>query len=195
MHDSRRDRRLHPRHENAKGAAPPRGARILSALRPPHPSPSLRVLDRLGDATIVFLSVATPAGKALILFEDGKEDIEKAARSMAERLEEQGRTAIVKSASNVEISESSLPAFSFRGKLRRRPFLRRAGARLQRRQPCGQEDRLLRLLRSSSRMAAHYLRRYRGLGRAFRFRRPSRARGPIGLAQGRAGEFLTRFAR
>ena len=44
-------------------------------------------------------------GKALILFEDGKGDIEREARAIAERLEEQGRSSIIKGASGVEISE------------------------------------------------------------------------------------------
>jgi len=49
--------------------------------------------------------VAENASKALILFEDGKPEIEREARAIADRLEEQGRGAIVKGASGVEISE------------------------------------------------------------------------------------------
>lgn len=49
--------------------------------------------------------MATHGGKALILFEDGKADIEREARTIADRLEEQGRSAIIKGASGVEISE------------------------------------------------------------------------------------------
>ena len=49
--------------------------------------------------------MATHEGKALILYEDGKLDIEREARTIADRLEEQGRDAIVKNASGVEISE------------------------------------------------------------------------------------------
>lgn len=49
--------------------------------------------------------MAENASKALILFEDGKPEIEKEAKAIADRLEEQGRGAIVKGASRVEISE------------------------------------------------------------------------------------------
>ena len=49
--------------------------------------------------------MATHEGKTLVLFEDGKPDIEREARTIADRLEEQGRDAIVKNASGVEISE------------------------------------------------------------------------------------------
>jgi flavorubredoxin len=49
--------------------------------------------------------VATHEGKALILFEDGKPEIERMARAIAERLEDQGRDVATKSASSVEISE------------------------------------------------------------------------------------------
>jgi hypothetical protein len=49
--------------------------------------------------------VATNVSKALILFEDGKPEIEREARAIAERLEEQGRGAAVKGASEVAISE------------------------------------------------------------------------------------------
>jgi len=43
--------------------------------------------------------------KVLILFEDGKPEIEREAMAIAERLEEQGRAASVKSASSVEVTE------------------------------------------------------------------------------------------
>ena len=49
--------------------------------------------------------MATNESKALILYEDGKPDIERMARAIADRLEEQGRDATVKRASEVEISE------------------------------------------------------------------------------------------
>jgi hypothetical protein len=49
--------------------------------------------------------VATHGTKALILFEDGKPEIERQARAIAERLEEQGREVTVKGASSVGISE------------------------------------------------------------------------------------------
>jgi flavodoxin len=49
--------------------------------------------------------VATHEGKALVLFEDGKPEIEKLARVIAERLEDQGREVDVKRASEVGISE------------------------------------------------------------------------------------------
>jgi flavorubredoxin len=55
--------------------------------------------------SIQFQSVATNESAALILFEDGKPEIERAARAIAERLEGQGRGAKVKCASSVEISE------------------------------------------------------------------------------------------
>ena len=44
-------------------------------------------------------------GKALVLYEDGKPEIEKVARGIAERLGDQGREVDVKSASEVGISE------------------------------------------------------------------------------------------
>jgi hypothetical protein len=44
-------------------------------------------------------------GRVLLLFEDGKAEIEKEARAIAERLEELGRTVTVKTASQVSISE------------------------------------------------------------------------------------------
>jgi hypothetical protein len=44
-------------------------------------------------------------GRALVLFEDGKPEIERQARVIAERLEDQGREVLVKSASSVGISE------------------------------------------------------------------------------------------
>jgi flavorubredoxin len=44
-------------------------------------------------------------GGALILFEDGKPEIERQARAIAESLKDQGREVAVKSASSVEISE------------------------------------------------------------------------------------------
>jgi hypothetical protein len=62
-------------------------------------------LDRPSGARILFQSVATIESKALILFEDGKPEMEREARAIAERLDEQGRDASVKSASRVEISE------------------------------------------------------------------------------------------
>jgi hypothetical protein len=43
--------------------------------------------------------------RALVLFEDGKLEIEKQARAIAERLEELGRSVTVKASSSVEISE------------------------------------------------------------------------------------------
>jgi hypothetical protein len=49
--------------------------------------------------------VAKHEGKALILFEDGKPEIERLARAIAERLEDQGRDVAVKCASSVGISE------------------------------------------------------------------------------------------
>jgi hypothetical protein len=49
--------------------------------------------------------VATHEGKALVLFEDGKPEIERQARVIAERLEEQGREVAVNCASSVGISE------------------------------------------------------------------------------------------
>jgi hypothetical protein len=63
------------------------------------------ILDRLSGARILFRSVAAINDKILILFEDGKPDIEREARAVADRLEEQGRAAAVKPASSVEISE------------------------------------------------------------------------------------------
>jgi hypothetical protein len=54
---------------------------------------------------IHFLSVATKDGKALVLFEDGKDEIEKVARAIAERLEAQGREVLVQAASRVGISD------------------------------------------------------------------------------------------
>jgi hypothetical protein len=62
-------------------------------------------LDREKGGSILFHPVMTNESKALILFEDGKPEIEREARAIAERLEEQGRDAFVKSASSVEISE------------------------------------------------------------------------------------------
>jgi len=62
-------------------------------------------LDRPSDARIHFQPVATTESKALILYEDGKPEIERVARSIADRLEEHGRPAAVKAASSVEISE------------------------------------------------------------------------------------------
>lgn len=56
-------------------------------------------------ARILFVFVAVHPGKALILFEDGKPEIEREARVIADRLEEQGRGAVVKCASCVEMSE------------------------------------------------------------------------------------------
>jgi hypothetical protein len=47
----------------------------------------------------------TQGGRALVLFEDGKPDIEREARLIAERLQEQGREVSVKGASSVGISE------------------------------------------------------------------------------------------
>jgi hypothetical protein len=44
-------------------------------------------------------------GKTLILFEDGKPEIEREAKAIADRLEEQGRPAAVKLASGVAISD------------------------------------------------------------------------------------------
>jgi hypothetical protein len=44
-------------------------------------------------------------GKALVLFEDGKPEIERQARAIAERLGDQGRDVAVKPASSVEIPE------------------------------------------------------------------------------------------
>jgi hypothetical protein len=49
--------------------------------------------------------VATNEIKALILYEDGKPELEREARAIAERLEEQGRGAAVKKASEVGIPE------------------------------------------------------------------------------------------
>jgi hypothetical protein len=50
--------------------------------------------------------VATKSDNStLVLFEDGQAEIEREARAIAERLEEQGRGAAVKAASSVEISE------------------------------------------------------------------------------------------
>lgn len=49
--------------------------------------------------------MATNPSKALILFEDGKEEIEREARAIAERLVEQGRNVFVKNAAAVEIPE------------------------------------------------------------------------------------------
>jgi hypothetical protein len=49
--------------------------------------------------------VVTQGNKALVLFEDGKPEIERLARAIAERLEEQGREVSVASASSVGISE------------------------------------------------------------------------------------------
>jgi hypothetical protein len=47
----------------------------------------------------------TNENKILILFEDGKPEMEREARAIAERLEEQDRGAVVKCASEVGISE------------------------------------------------------------------------------------------
>jgi len=47
----------------------------------------------------------TKGNKALVLFEDGKPEIERLARTIAERLEEQGCEVSVASASSVGISE------------------------------------------------------------------------------------------
>jgi hypothetical protein len=49
--------------------------------------------------------VANRNDTTLILFEDGKPEIEREAWAVAERLEEQGRAAAVKAASEVQISE------------------------------------------------------------------------------------------
>jgi hypothetical protein len=49
--------------------------------------------------------VVTQGNKALVLFEDGKPDIERLARAIAERLEEQGCEVSVASAASVGISE------------------------------------------------------------------------------------------
>lgn len=49
--------------------------------------------------------MATNESKTLILFEDGQPEIEREARAIAERLEEQGRGAILKGAAEVGISE------------------------------------------------------------------------------------------
>jgi hypothetical protein len=49
--------------------------------------------------------VVTEAGKALVVFEDGKPEIERLARSIAERLQEQGREVSVVGASGVGIPE------------------------------------------------------------------------------------------
>lgn len=49
--------------------------------------------------------MATNENKALILYEDGKPETERVARSLAERFEDQGRAVAVKCASSVEISE------------------------------------------------------------------------------------------
>jgi hypothetical protein len=49
--------------------------------------------------------VATQGGRALVLFEDDKPEVERQARAIAERLEEQGREVSVSSASNVAISD------------------------------------------------------------------------------------------
>jgi hypothetical protein len=62
-------------------------------------------LDSTGGARILFRSVATHESKVLILIESGKPEIEREARAIADRLEEQGRGALVKEASDVEISE------------------------------------------------------------------------------------------
>ena len=43
--------------------------------------------------------------RVLVLFEDGKPEIEKQARAIAERLEELGRSVTVKVSSSIEISE------------------------------------------------------------------------------------------
>ena len=43
--------------------------------------------------------------RALVLFEDGKLEIEKQARAIAERLEELGRSVTVKASSSIETSE------------------------------------------------------------------------------------------
>jgi len=68
----------------------------------PPPSP---ILDRRMPARITLPSVATKNTKTLILFEDGKAEIEREARALAERLDEQGRSASVKAASAVEIGD------------------------------------------------------------------------------------------
>lgn len=47
----------------------------------------------------------THEGKVLVLYEDGKPEIEKGALAIAERLQEQGREACVKGASEVGISD------------------------------------------------------------------------------------------
>jgi hypothetical protein len=49
--------------------------------------------------------VATHEGKALVLYEDGKPEIEKLARAIAERLGDHGREVEVKGASEVGIPE------------------------------------------------------------------------------------------
>jgi len=49
--------------------------------------------------------VATNDSKTLVLFEDGKPEIEREAKAIADRLEEQGRMASVKSASSIAISD------------------------------------------------------------------------------------------
>jgi hypothetical protein len=49
--------------------------------------------------------VATHEIRALILYEDGKPELEREARAIAERLEEQGRGAVVKNVSEVGIPE------------------------------------------------------------------------------------------
>jgi hypothetical protein len=49
--------------------------------------------------------VAKQEGKALVLYEDGKPDIERTARAIGDRLSDQGRVVEIKAASKVAISE------------------------------------------------------------------------------------------
>jgi hypothetical protein len=49
--------------------------------------------------------VTKDVSKVLVLFEEGKPEIERVARAIGERLDEQGRGSAVKGASGVEISE------------------------------------------------------------------------------------------
>jgi hypothetical protein len=49
--------------------------------------------------------VAAQTSKALVLFEDGKPEIERQARAIAERLGGQGREVAVSSASSVSVSD------------------------------------------------------------------------------------------
>ena len=64
-----------------------------------------RELDREKGGRIVFAPVVTNESKVLILYEDGKPEIERIARAMAERAEEQGLSLTVKNAAGVGISE------------------------------------------------------------------------------------------